>query len=181
MTYKIFTLAIISLLFSSNVSAVALVFPIYGNWCGPGYPAAGENPTPIDIVDQACKVHDLGYTECAQRDDQLMCEANIDLDLVESLNKDVGKLDKNQLMVANNIGKYFSFQSPFKALSENAKTLFTDRFQVATELSDSATQALGGLGNKFTDSLTYIKDVVVNTVNDFMGTEDDQLEDTDEQ
>lgn len=177
MTYKHLSLILFLLVLSGNANAVALVFPVYGNWCGPGYPAAGENPTPIDIVDEACKVHDLGYTECLQQDNQLMCEANIDLDLVESLRNDVGKLDKGQLVIANNIGKYFTFQSPFKALSQNAKSLFSDRLEVSKELSDSANQALGNLGNKFTDSLTYIKDVVVDTYNNFTSSQDDQPED----
>ncbi len=32
--------------------------PIYGNWCGPGHPAAGF-PPPVDAFDAACMRHDL--------------------------------------------------------------------------------------------------------------------------
>ncbi len=37
----------------------------YGNFCGPGpYDEKGFAKTPINAVDAACKVHDLGYRDC---------------------------------------------------------------------------------------------------------------------
>ena len=37
----------------------------YGNFCGPGpYDAKGFAKEPINAVDAACKVHDLGYRDC---------------------------------------------------------------------------------------------------------------------
>lgn len=41
-------------------------FPVYGNWCGEGYPAyetTGYKPEPVDIWDASCKAHDLCYDE----------------------------------------------------------------------------------------------------------------------
>ncbi len=38
--------------------------PIYGNWCGEGYPAyeaTGHQPDVVDVWDSACKSHDLCY------------------------------------------------------------------------------------------------------------------------
>jgi len=38
--------------------------PIYGNWCGKGYPAykvTGYKPRPVDVWDAACMEHDLCY------------------------------------------------------------------------------------------------------------------------
>jgi len=38
--------------------------PVYGNWCGQGYPAyevTGNFPVPVDVWDDACKAHDLCY------------------------------------------------------------------------------------------------------------------------
>lgn len=54
------------------------VLPVYGNWCGPGYPPNGENPDPVDKLDAVCKEHDLcyetlGYLSCAC--DQLLLES----------------------------------------------------------------------------------------------------------
>ena len=38
--------------------------PIYGNWCGKGYPAydvTGYKPDPVDVWDEACMQHDICY------------------------------------------------------------------------------------------------------------------------
>ena len=38
--------------------------PIYGNWCGKGYPAyniTGFKPKPVDVWDEACMQHDFCY------------------------------------------------------------------------------------------------------------------------
>jgi hypothetical protein len=46
-------------LLTNTTSAIAFkCMPIYGNWCGVGYPAAGY-PPPIDVFDAACMRHDL--------------------------------------------------------------------------------------------------------------------------
>lgn len=44
--------------------------PIYGNWCGKGYPAyevTGFKPRPVDVWDAACKQHDLCYEKYGER------------------------------------------------------------------------------------------------------------------
>lgn len=49
-----------------TVNAKVVAFPVYGNWCGPGYGSG----TPIDLLDQGCKNHDMcyssrGYHKCS--------------------------------------------------------------------------------------------------------------------
>jgi hypothetical protein len=37
----------------------------YGNFCGPGpYDEKGFAKSPINAVDAACKIHDIGYRDC---------------------------------------------------------------------------------------------------------------------
>ena len=62
---KIAILIILSFTISACTAGdkqIATEFPIYGNWCGPNYPKAG-NPSPIDRTDLACKNHDLCYAK----------------------------------------------------------------------------------------------------------------------
>ncbi len=50
--------------YTGRVNATAKkgkAFPVYGNWCGKGYPPKGKNPTPIDLLDAGCKSHDKCY------------------------------------------------------------------------------------------------------------------------
>jgi len=47
-----------------------LYAPVYGYWCGPGYPKAGSTPAPFDELDAMCKAHDQcyansGYSNCS--------------------------------------------------------------------------------------------------------------------
>ena len=35
--------------------------PVYGCWCGENQPKTGQDPTPIDRWDRACRRHDLCY------------------------------------------------------------------------------------------------------------------------
>lgn len=44
--------------FATNAQAVKCV-PIYGNWCGIDWPAAGAVPPPVDAFDAACMRHDI--------------------------------------------------------------------------------------------------------------------------
>jgi len=46
---------------SCTIPGVRNCAPVYGNWCGKGYPAHGSNPDPIDEWDGACKAHDECY------------------------------------------------------------------------------------------------------------------------
>lgn len=50
----------------TEVNAMVVAFPAYGNWCGPGY----RLEIPIDILDKGCKNHDMcyrsvGYHKCS--------------------------------------------------------------------------------------------------------------------
>ncbi|MCK4586322.1 MAG: hypothetical protein KAU29_03215, partial [Gammaproteobacteria bacterium] len=101
--------------------------------------------------------------------------------LVELLRNDVDKLDRGQLIIANNIGKYFVIQAPVKYIAENTKNLFSDRLEVATELTDGTKNALLDIGVKLediSDGLIYIKDIAVDTVNDVMSDNTRSVEST---
>ena len=181
MNKKYLAFVVFCILFSSNINADSIELPIYGNWCGLGYPPDGENPAPIDLIDEACKSHDNKYTQCEQKDDRLSCEAKADFELVELLRNDVDKLDRGQLIIANNIGKYFVIQAPVKYIAENTKNLFSDRLEVATELTDGTKNALLDIGVKLediSDGLIYIKDIAVDTVNDVMSDNTRSVEST---
>ena len=181
MNKKYLAFVVFCILFSSNINADSIELPIYGNWCGLGYPPDGENPAPIDLIDEACKLHDNKYTQCEQLDDRLSCEAKADFELVELLRNDVDKLDRGQLIIANNIGKYFVVQAPVKHIAENTKNLLFDRLEVATELTDGTKSALLNIGVKLkdiSDGLIYIKDIAVDTANDVMSDNTKSVEST---
>ncbi len=46
------------LLSTGTANAFFKCLPLYGNWCGPGYPATVALP-PVDVFDAACMRHDL--------------------------------------------------------------------------------------------------------------------------
>jgi len=162
---KNFAIVLCCSLSYSNINAATLEFPVYGNWCGPGYPAKGENPVPIDIVDKVCKSHDVKYTHCEQDENRLVCEATADLEMVHSLRNDVDKFDRPQLIIANQLGKYFSIQAPVKVETDKIKKLFSDRIQVSTELQEQAELALLDVGNKLhimKVKLLHLKDIILD-------------------
>ena len=45
--------------------------PIYGNWCGPGQPADGTTPPPVDAFDATCMRHDPCLSEGM---DETLCD-----------------------------------------------------------------------------------------------------------
>jgi hypothetical protein len=56
------TLVATALLLLAGLAPNAQAFkclPVYGNWCGLGYPPAGTFPPPVDAFDAACMRHDL--------------------------------------------------------------------------------------------------------------------------
>lgn len=162
----------VCILIYSNLNAAIIEFPVYGNWCGPGFPAMGENPTPTDIVDEACRVHDLKYNECERVETHLECQAAADLELVHSLRKNVGKFDRFQLIVANNLARYFVVQAPVKVKTEKINKIFKDRFRVSTDLKDRAEYALMNLGGKFNTingKLMHLKNIIVDKANRVTG------------
>ena len=44
---------------AASPAAAFKCMPLYGNWCGVGYPPAGTFPPPVDEFDAACMRHDL--------------------------------------------------------------------------------------------------------------------------
>ncbi len=48
----------VALSLSATQAAAFKCMPLYGNWCGIGYPVAGF-PPPVDAYDAACMRHDL--------------------------------------------------------------------------------------------------------------------------
>ncbi len=48
--------------------------PVYGSWCGEGYPNVGD-PDPVDSWDDACRSHDLCYEEAGDnKREKLACD-----------------------------------------------------------------------------------------------------------
>jgi hypothetical protein len=50
-----------------------MCMPVYGNWCGPGHPRAGDNPPPVDEFDAACMRHDYCTASPVNSD---VCDVN---------------------------------------------------------------------------------------------------------
>lgn len=53
--------------------------PVYGNWCGKGYPADSymASAKPVDDWDEACRTHDFCYDEANGSDSALnRCDSN---------------------------------------------------------------------------------------------------------
>jgi hypothetical protein len=53
-----FLALVAGLALAPSANAFFKCMPFYGNWCGPGHPAAGF-PPPVDGFDAACMRHDL--------------------------------------------------------------------------------------------------------------------------
>lgn len=70
-------LALLLATWISPASALSCL-PIYGNWCGPGQPANGAIPPPVDVFDAACMRHDLCLSE---RFDETLCDRFFVLEL----------------------------------------------------------------------------------------------------
>jgi len=156
------------MLFTSNIMAASLELPVYGNWCGPGYPAKGENPEPVDLIDQACKAHDQSYTLCEQSPQRLSCEAKADFELITSLQGNVRKFNRVQLEIANQIGKYFTVQAPTKLTTEHTKKLVNEIVLMATNLDQNTAHSLLSIGEKIQlihNSVMAIKKLAVETIN----------------
>ncbi len=47
----------------SDASGLAAI-PVYGNYCGPGWPLEGDRPIPIEQLDTCCQKHDDCYDKC---------------------------------------------------------------------------------------------------------------------
>ncbi len=65
--------------------------PVYGNWCGKGYPAyetTGFKPEPVDQWDAACKRHDLCYDKYGEKSKD-HCDRNFSNELESIYNSGV--------------------------------------------------------------------------------------------
>ena len=94
---------------SSEVHKVA-TFPKYGNYCGLDRPATGENPSPTDDVDAACKNHDKCYVE--KGDFNLICDTTLIAEL-----KSLTPKNEIEKIARKSIISYFR-NSPQKKLME---------------------------------------------------------------
>lgn len=77
--------------------------PVYGNWCGPGHPRNGSNPSPIDAIDAACRKHD----NCYAQKKYFACEC--DNDLLVDLAKIKNDKWKGRKQVSGD--EYFEFEN----------------------------------------------------------------------
>jgi hypothetical protein len=180
-TIKYIKIALLSIFIIPTVSA-ASGLPIYGNWCGPGFPVKGENPIPIDIIDEQCKQHDLKYDICELHTDTLVCEAIADLELVDSIRGNLDGLDRGQLLVANNIAKYFSVQAPMKKRTDKTKKLFMARFDSAIDLDETTERSLGSLNSKYTtikNKVLDISDIIANKADGVISKYNDYMDSSD--
>lgn len=78
--------------------------PLYGNWCGLGYPKTGENPPALDLVDQACKQHDL----CYEQRGQFSCSCDVELNEEIAYQLYLDSYTPNQEKLAKQLHRYFS-------------------------------------------------------------------------
>ena len=104
--------------FSDNASITKFVnikyisIPIYGNWCGPGYPKPDENPQSIDALDEACKRHDLCYRS---NKTNVVYDNSCDLDVLDDLEKiDNKALTQDQVSVKSLMYTFFYLRGKVK-------------------------------------------------------------------
>jgi len=74
--------------------------PIWGNWCGPGY---GGGPTK-DLLDAACKEHDLNYERYGYFD----CRS--DIILINRIERDYNRMGFYEQGMATAVKAYFNIQ-----------------------------------------------------------------------
>ncbi len=90
-----FLVVFFSFIFSCSGKKISqnseLSFPVYGNYCGPLYPAKGSNPTPIDSTDITCKNHDKCYNDFGY------FNKNCDLKIIEELKLVTPKTESEKL------------------------------------------------------------------------------------
>lgn len=89
---------------TADASETLLTAFKYGKWCGPFRPGSGENPEPVDEIDEACRRHDSVYHKkpSGEADAELAREL---VDLMES-----GNLDDEQFASAAIIAAYMTGQ-----------------------------------------------------------------------
>ena len=63
---------------------VAKCGPVYGNWCGEGYPTSGNDPDPVDEWDELCRDHDHCYDDGTDKEE---CDVHLVRNL-ESLSRE---------------------------------------------------------------------------------------------
>jgi hypothetical protein len=95
--------------------------PVYGNWCGKGYPAyevTGIIPSPVDPWDEACMNHDLCYDEYGEANED-MCDKIFSEEL-ERLDS-YGMPAPHQIVNAYN---YFKDNKPYRNINITFKDLW---------------------------------------------------------
>ncbi len=86
-----------------EVTTMAIPLPIWGNWCGPGY-GGGETQ---DLLDAACKQHDLDYAKYGYFD----CDS--DLRLTARIAVDRSKMGFIEKQYASAVAAYFVTQTKY--------------------------------------------------------------------
>ena len=95
--------------------------PIYGNWCGKGYPAykvTGYKPDPVDVWDEACMKHDLCYDKDGE-DGEEFCDKEFSEEL-EFLDRQ-GIPAPHQIINAYN---YFKDNKPYRQFGVSFKDIW---------------------------------------------------------
>lgn len=89
---------------------LSISFPVYGNWCGPGYGSG----TPVDILDTACMVHDKCY------DSKGYFACSCDRELITTIGDNLYRMGTKEKLAAYAIGTYFNLApcNPFNIISD---------------------------------------------------------------
>lgn len=74
-------------------------YPVWGNWCGPGYGGGRA----VDVLDSICRVHD----RCYERVAYFACSC--DSYLVSSINRESARMDSRERAVAGAVSAWFQF------------------------------------------------------------------------
>ncbi|RUP50047.1 hypothetical protein BC936DRAFT_140556 [Jimgerdemannia flammicorona] len=92
----------------------------YGNWCGPGRPASGQNPPAKDDFDAACRTHDkcygqYGYFNCK-------CDSELTINL-------------SRVIASGRLSAARHLACARKEFDCQTEDLYCDGFSWATEIS----------------------------------------------
>ena len=87
-------------LYRDMPAAAWIKLPIYGNWCGPGH-GGGD---PIDVIDTACRKHDLCYARRGYFD------CSCDRALIADINRGWDRMRRGEKIMASAVKAYFTAQ-----------------------------------------------------------------------
>lgn len=115
-----------------------LRFPVYGHWCGPNHPLAGQSPAPYDQLDALCMAHDKCYERSGYSD------CSCDLQLVTTLRAAMRK--KEDWVRCRKNGKWTTERNPFYIYVEHHFTEDMSKRGCGTPVPSNAKGSTGAKG-----------------------------------